>query len=42
MNILLIGHGAREHVIAETFRKNKEVKIKVNESQLTPIKIKSN
>ena len=27
MNILLIGHGAREHVIAETFRKNKEVKL---------------
>ncbi|MBW2976072.1 hypothetical protein KY347_01350 [Candidatus Woesearchaeota archaeon] len=27
MNILLVGHGAREHVIAETFRKNKAVKL---------------
>jgi len=26
-NILLIGHGAREHVIAETFRKNKDAKL---------------
>jgi phosphoribosylamine--glycine ligase len=27
MNILLIGHGAREHVIAETFKKNKAVEL---------------
>ena len=27
MNILLVGHGAREHVIAETFKKNKDVKL---------------
>lgn len=27
MNILLIGHGAREHVVAETFKKNKAVKL---------------
>ena len=27
MNILLIGHGAREHVIAEAFKKNKAVKL---------------
>ena len=27
MNILLIGSGAREHVIAETIKKNKEAKL---------------
>ena len=27
MNILLIGHGAREHVIAEAFKKNKAVEL---------------
>ena len=27
MNILLIGHGAREHAIAEAFRRNKEAKL---------------
>ena len=27
MKILLIGHGAREHVIAETFKKNESVKL---------------
>jgi phosphoribosylamine---glycine ligase len=26
-NILLVGHGAREHVIAETLKKNKDVKL---------------
>ena len=27
MKILLIGHGAREHVIAETFKKSKDVEL---------------
>ena len=27
MNILLVGNGAREHVIAESFKKNKDVKL---------------
>ena len=27
MNILLIGNGAREHVVAETLKKNKAVKL---------------